>query len=93
METYVYNAASFLSLFSGRDFRKDRPEHKHMEHLLSSVYRDLQAYKSVPKQREPYTLQMHAIAAQEAAPRRAKDVASLIPVLTNGFGAGINAGL
>ena len=93
VETYVYNAASFLSLFSGRDFRKDRPEDKHMGHLLSSVYRDLQAYESVPKRREPYTLQMHAIAAQEAAPRRAKDVASLIPVLTNGFGAGINAGL
>ena len=92
IETYVYNAATFLSLFTGRDYRKDRPGDKHMGHLLSSVYKDLHSYETMPKRREPYTLQMHSVAAQEAATRRESAPAGLIPVLCNGFGAGLNAG-
>ena len=92
IENYVYNVASFLALFGGRDFRKDNPSDRHMGRLLSGVYRDLASYEGLPKRREPYTLQMQAVAAREALPYQALDPCSIIPVLTKAFGAGINTG-
>ena len=92
IETYVYNVATFLSLFCGRDLCKDNPTDRHLGSHLSQVYRDLHSYESMPKRREPYTPQMQAVAAQESAPYAAKDPCTVIPVLTLGFGAGINTG-
>ena len=92
IENYVYNVASFLALFGGRDFRKDSPSDRHMGRLLSGVYRDLAAYESLPQRREPYTLQMQAVAHREAAPYRALDPCTIIPVLTLAFGAGLTTG-
>ena len=93
IEAYVYNVATFLAAFSGIDHRKDNPGDKHMGKHLSQVYTDLHAYETMPRRREPYTLQMQALAQSEAAPRRLKDRAALIPVLANAFGFGLNAGL
>ena len=89
IKNYIYNVSTFLSLFSGRDFRKDNPSDKNFGSLLTSVYRDLKSYEGMARRREPYTLQMHAVAAREAA---TADPSTIIPVLTNGFGAGLNAG-
>ena len=92
IENYVYNVASFLALFGGKDFRKDSPSDRHMGRLLSGVYRDLASYESLPSRREPYTLQMQAVAAREATPYDAIDPCTIIPVLIRAFGTGINTG-
>ena len=49
-----------------------------MGHLLSSVYKDLHSYETMPKRREPYTLQMHSVAAQEAATRRESSSSTVV---------------
>ena len=89
IEGYVHAAASFLSLFTGRDFRKDTPSDKTMGHILAPVYRDLHRYESVPDRREPYDLTMHQLARTVAA---AADPDSLHASLTDGFEEGLSAG-
>ena len=89
IEQYVFAAASFVAMFSGVDFRKDRPADKVMGHILSPVYRDLKKYESVPDRREPYSAQMHLLARQlvtEFVPE------SLIAALVDGFEQGYSAG-
>ena len=92
IESYVKDVASFLALFSGRDFRKDNPTDKHMGSILASVYKDLHAFESLPNRREPYTLQMHTLATTEAAIARRSHPWGLVVTLTDGFASGINAG-
>lgn len=92
IEKYVKDVSSFLALFSGRDFRKDNPADRHMGRLLAAVYKDLHAFETLPNRREPYTLQMQALAWAESTPLRATKPYSIIPTLTDGFAAGLNAG-
>lgn len=92
IESYVKDVASFLALFSGRDFRKDQPTDRHMGTILASVYKDLHAFEALPNRREPYTLQMHALAHAEAALARARHPYGAVVCLTDGFAGGINAG-
>lgn len=89
IEQYLLAAATFLSLFTGVDFRKDHPTHTHMGRILAPVLRDLKKYESVPDRREPYDPQMH-MAARLDASLRPPD--SLVCALTDGFEQGYCAG-
>jgi hypothetical protein len=89
IEQYLLAAASFLALFSGTDFRKDRPTDSHLGHTLASVLKDLKKYESVPDRREPYDPQMHAAARLLAAQC---DYTTLLCALTDGFEQGYCAG-
>jgi hypothetical protein len=92
IKEYVHAVATFLSVFSNRDFRKDCNRDRHMGKFLSDVYRDLQSYEGLPNRREPYTLQMQAVAWEELLVLLATNPAALIVVLAYGFGIGLNCG-
>ena len=92
VEKIIRNVALYIMLFSGIDFRKDHPSDQHMGHILSPVYRDLRAYEALPNRREPYTLDMQALAHAEASHQSLSQPHSILPTLCNGFGAGLNAG-
>jgi hypothetical protein len=89
IEQYVYAAATFLSHFTGIDYRKDSPANNHMGHILGPVYKDLRRYESFPNRREPYSIAMHTCARTIAAkcPSRV-----LIPALVDLFEQGLCAG-
>ena len=89
IEQYVFAAASFLTLFTGVDFRKDLPSDKHMGHILAPIYRDLKKYETVPNRREGYNPDMHML-ARTVASRLPRD--SLAAALTDGFEQGYSAG-
>ena len=53
IEQYLLAASSFITLFTGIDYRKDNPSDKTHGHILAPVLRDLRKYESVPNRREP----------------------------------------
>ena len=89
IEQYVLAAASFISMFTGVDYRKDNPSDTKMGHLLAPIFRDLKKYETIPKRREPYDPQMHLLARQLAS-RFPPDslVAALVDALEQGYCAG-----
>ena len=89
IEQYVFAAASFISLFTGVDYRKDNPQDRKMGHILGPVYRDLRKYEAIPDRREPYDFEMHKL-AQSLSKDHHFD--SLIPALVDGFEEGLCAG-
>ena len=66
IEQYVLAGATFVALFTGRDFRKDNQSDTHMGHILGPVLRDLKRYDLVLKWREPYNPSMHRLARRLA---------------------------
>ena len=62
IEQYLLAVASFISLFTGRDYRKDNPSDKQLGHILSPILKDLKRYETVPNRREPYDPAMHRLA-------------------------------
>lgn len=89
IEQYLLAASSFVSQFSGTDFRKDAPTDTHMGRILAPVLRDLKKYESVPERREPYDPQMHMAARLVACQFPSN---SLACALTDGFEQGYCAG-
>ena len=91
IKKYVAAVASFLSLFSGNDYRKDCNTDQRFGHILAAVYADLDRYNTVPDRREPYTPAMHLEARRRAALCH-EHPESPVCVLTHGFQAGLSAG-
>lgn len=89
IEQYVHAAATFLSHFTGVDFRKDCQADSHMGHILGSVYKDLRRYESFPNRREAYNLAMHAAARILSL---GLSTLTLLPALVDGFEQGLCAG-
>jgi hypothetical protein len=89
IEQYLLAAASFLSLFTGVDYRKDNQSDKQMGHILGPVLRDLKKFELVPNRREPYDPAMHLLSR-----RIPKEVPpdGLTAALVNGFERGYCAG-
>ena len=92
IKQYVFAAASFLALFSNRDFRKDNPSDSNFGHLLGPVFDDLKKYETVPERREPYTMEMHAEVVRLATQYKDKDNILLVPSLADQFAMGVMAG-
>lgn len=89
VKQYVMAAATFLALFSYRDFRKDDPIHTHMGRLLGPVFKDIERYEEIPNRKEPYSPKMHALARTLSAQFPAD---SLVAALTDGCEQGYCAG-
>jgi hypothetical protein len=89
IEQYVFAAATFLSHFTGIDYRKDLPSHSHMGHILGPVYKDIRRYESFPNRREPYSIAMHTFARTVASKFPSR---TLFPALVNLFEQGLCAG-
>jgi hypothetical protein len=89
IQEYLIAAATFLAMFTGTDFRKDRPEDSHLGNILTPVLKDFKKYELVPNRREPYDPQMHQAARLTAAQFHHD---SLACALTDGFEQGYCAG-
>jgi hypothetical protein len=89
IEQYLLAVATFLSQFSGVDFRKDHATDSHMGRTLAPVIKDIKKFESVPDRREPYDPHMHMVARLLAAQAHADGV---ICALTDGFEQGYCAG-
>jgi hypothetical protein len=89
IEQYLLAAASFISHFSGADFRKDRATDAHMGRILAPVLRDIKTFDSIPDRREPYDPQMHLVARLLAAHAHPN---GLVCALADGFEQGYCAG-
>ena len=59
IEQYLLAVASFIALFTGRDYRRDQPNDKQFGHVLAPILKDLKRYETVPNRREPYDPAMH----------------------------------
>lgn len=68
IEQYLLAVASFIALFTGRDYRKDQPNDRQFGHVLAPILKDLKRYETVPNRREPYEPAMH-ICARELGQR------------------------
>jgi hypothetical protein len=89
IEQYLLAASSFITLFTGIDYRKDNPSDKTHGHILAPVLRDLRKYESVPNRREPYDPTMHAQAKLEAAVAPQDSLtAALVDLIEQGYNAG-----
>lgn len=88
---YVNAAARIISVFDPkeRDPRFPTGQSK-LAQPITKVYSELERWESIPDRREPYTIQMQQLLATWARTESATD--SIIPVLFNWFGVGLQTG-